>query len=1284
MALVAGSRADVTVDVNGTDESRRRIESVGDAMSGLGGRASALHETLGAIGALAAVTVFATWVKGAIDATDAASDLSQKTGVAIQDLAGLELAYQMGGMEAGAFASSQVKLSKAIVDGNETLKALGISAKNLDGTLKSNKEVLYSVADSFASMEDGAQKTALAVGLFGKSGADMIPMLNGGSEGLREMDDMARRLGLTLDEEAVEKAGAFNDTLDLMMLGGQGVARGIAAELLPTLSSLAGSFLTTMTQGDRLKNTAQFLANVLKILYTVGVGVVEVFSTVGKTLGAAGAQLIAILSGDFKTAAQIGREWADDIGEDWSNTAKAISDAWSTSGNSTVDTMAKITRSSTTVGQSAAEVKKQTAEANKERTNEAKILAELSGVTATYMEDLSRLNGMRAKGKVTEEQYIALVTQLIAKQPGAKKAMDDAAKATADYEKATHDARTAVESEIEAILEQSRALETKVATYGLLPEAITAVQIAELEASQQSLALTEQGIADIQRKVDALRRLQAAQRAAQQQVTAGDAAKKLAEDGKRAADSIENSLTDALMRGFESGKGFAENLVDTVKNTFNTMVLRPIVSAIVNPVAGAVSGALGFGGTASAATVSAGGSSAASGLGMSALGATVGSYFGAGGIAGSVAAGAGWVTGATTLGGSLTAAGSLAATGTLGGIASSLGMVVGALGPIALGIGAAVAIWKKFDTSGTYHAGGAAMATSAGVSAVSAASLNMERIQTNGETQKLVSSLASGVVSILDSTALAFGKSAGYQAATAFADDTSKDGAWGSLVISKLGQSIVNWQDTRGNGKWAQKTFADGQKGQEQYLAALTSSVRTALNSIGLPEWARTMLNGVASDASLDELAKVVDQINKTQAALGAMRSQLVGFNSMSDEAVSALMAASGGIDTLFSNAGSYFDSFYSEAEKNATLTAKVADALAAVNLQMPTSRDGYRALLEEQMKLGAEGAEAAAVLLNLNQAFAQLHPEVEQTAAAARSAADILNESRTLQDQLDKLTMSSAQLRAKERLAIDETNRALWDQVQAAQAAKEAQDAARSSLGDIVSRMKDFNATAVSLKDELNVGSLSTFTMEQQLAEARRQYERTKASALAGDERAQANIGAALNTWLGLSQKVNGGDAQYVADMANAQRDLATMEQWSAAQVDVAQASLDQLNAQTAGLTQLNNNTVQVLQAVQALPGALSGGMAMPIAIPAGPQLDFSRFGTTDMAAVLSELKATRIENMALREEVRGLRADVERNTGAHLVGVARATHDAADKVVGALGRRRATAESTSGGLDK
>ena len=59
------------------------------------------------------------------------------------------------------------------------------------------------------------------------------------------------------------------------------------------------------------------------------------------------------------------------------------------------------------------------------------------------------------------------------------------------------------------------------------------------------------------------------------------------------AENINRTITDALMRGFESGVSFAKNFRNTLINMFKTLVLQPVISFIVNPVSGAISAALG-------------------------------------------------------------------------------------------------------------------------------------------------------------------------------------------------------------------------------------------------------------------------------------------------------------------------------------------------------------------------------------------------------------------------------------------------------------------------------------------------------------------------------------------------------------------------------------------------------------------------------------------------------------------------------------------------------------------
>lgn len=612
-----------------------------------------------------------------------------------------------------------------------------------------------------------------------------------------------------------------------------------------------------------------------------------------------------------------------------------------------------------------------------------------------------------------------------------------------DSSKDQRDAQAASAEEIAAIYKQTESLKEQYKTYGMLPEAITAVTIAKLEAKAVNLEATGEAldyeIPAIMSQIAALKAL------AEQQ-------KKTTELDRWVGifKSIDQTAHDTFVSIFNGGKSAFDRLRDTLKSGLLDLLYQMTIKKWIFSIGASVTGTSGV-------------ASAAESAGSSALGSTAGSLLGVGGLTGSMAAGAGWLTGATTLGGSLSAAGSLFATGSMAGSLAGAGMIVGALAPIALGIGAAVAIWKKLDTSGTYHTGGASSASAAGVSTIRAESLNFQGTQVSAETEKMTATLASGIVGILDSTAAAFGKTAGYTAATAFADDTSKDGAWGGLVISKLGAKILDWQDTK-TGSWAPKVFSDGAAGQTEYLAALSGSVRTALDGIGLPSWAGSMLDALGAAPTIEQLTATVNTIVATQSALATLGDRLVGFAGMSDAAASALMAASGGIDKLTANASVYYDKFYTDGEKAAAVTKQLTASLAAVGLALPKTDADFRALVETQMGLGEAGAKSVSVLLANAGAFADLTAAADKLAESTGSAAEkIASANAALLETLGAAADSSLAVlrksvdaeKASASAAFATQSAILNAQKSAAQSSVEAATAATQKIGALANSLK-------------------------------------------------------------------------------------------------------------------------------------------------------------------------------------------------------------------------------------
>jgi lambda family phage tail tape measure protein len=241
MALNLDAALKITANVVGENNIRR----LGNSMQGLEGQIKNTSQAAGllvmGIKGLAAAAVTGGVValaKSAIDLADDMRDLSQQTGVSIQTLGQFKVAAELSGSSLEGVAKSLGKLNQNMVNaatGNKDLAAnfayLGISVKNADGTLKSADQVLLKVADSFSKMKDGAVKNELAVSLLGKSGRELIPLLNLGSQEIQ-------RFGLNIGPEFANKADAFNDQLGLMGAQTTMLTVEIGSKLLPIMSGL--------------------------------------------------------------------------------------------------------------------------------------------------------------------------------------------------------------------------------------------------------------------------------------------------------------------------------------------------------------------------------------------------------------------------------------------------------------------------------------------------------------------------------------------------------------------------------------------------------------------------------------------------------------------------------------------------------------------------------------------------------------------------------------------------------------------------------------------------------------------------------------------------------------------------------------------------------------------------------------------------------------------------------------------------------------------------------------
>ena len=218
----------------------------------LGGGMSAVAVSGGvAVGAMAAVGAGAIGV--ALHVAESAAklhELSQSTGVSVEALSGFSFVAKQTGVDTQVMATGLERLSKsafaaaaAPAGAVNAYSRLGISVRDSGGNIRSVESIFEDVADRFAKMPDGVAKSALAMQIFGRSGAELIPILNSGRAGIEAYLATAQKLGVVLDSQTAEAAHQFEQSLATLEAAAQGVALQLTKDMLPALQAITGAMV---------------------------------------------------------------------------------------------------------------------------------------------------------------------------------------------------------------------------------------------------------------------------------------------------------------------------------------------------------------------------------------------------------------------------------------------------------------------------------------------------------------------------------------------------------------------------------------------------------------------------------------------------------------------------------------------------------------------------------------------------------------------------------------------------------------------------------------------------------------------------------------------------------------------------------------------------------------------------------------------------------------------------------------------------------------------------------
>jgi hypothetical protein len=183
------------------------------------------------------------------------SKLSQSYGLSIAEISQLRAASALTGVTIEQLSIGLGRLAKNASTNGAAFKTLGVEVKDGEGHLRPMNDLLLSVADRFSKLENGTGKTALAMQLFGRSGAALIPFLNQGAQGIKEMQELSDKLGMTWSESDAKNAEIFEGSLKLLGMEGDGLKEQFIKGLLPALDDISTAFLNVDQRGNSVAKT---------------------------------------------------------------------------------------------------------------------------------------------------------------------------------------------------------------------------------------------------------------------------------------------------------------------------------------------------------------------------------------------------------------------------------------------------------------------------------------------------------------------------------------------------------------------------------------------------------------------------------------------------------------------------------------------------------------------------------------------------------------------------------------------------------------------------------------------------------------------------------------------------------------------------------------------------------------------------------------------------------------------------------------------------------------------
>lgn len=287
--------------------AERKLKAFGESVRSLGLRLAGLGG--------AALAPLAGAVKLFSSAGDTLDKMSLRTGVSVEALSELGFAAEQSGADLQTLENGVRVMQRTLNDADrglataqDALADLGLAADDLRGL--SPEQQFKTLAEAISRIEDPSKRAAVAMQVFGRAGTKLLPLIEGGVDGIEALQAQARALGLTISTETAKDAALLNDTMNILFrVLKQGVFI-IGSALAPTVIKLSNAITRVVVAASEwVKQNKTIVVSAAKIaagvllagLALVGIGlaitiVAAGFGGLATAVTAAGAVLGAILS----------------------------------------------------------------------------------------------------------------------------------------------------------------------------------------------------------------------------------------------------------------------------------------------------------------------------------------------------------------------------------------------------------------------------------------------------------------------------------------------------------------------------------------------------------------------------------------------------------------------------------------------------------------------------------------------------------------------------------------------------------------------------------------------------------------------------------------------------------------------------------------------------------------------------------------------------------------------------------------------------------------------------